>query len=462
MRTVILATSVAIFSGLLVLGWATHGTGIVKDDPERNIVIPDELTSELQVKAAYDGTRIWFRYRWPVDRPSLFNDVLVYQDGEWETRGGEALGPNPEFLTEDRVAMMIDDGSVPLFGRYGGYITIGDGLTTFTGVPETEEERTKYLPATRTDPNDFDTVKPESDLETLRAAGQFIDLWQWRSSRSNPIGLGDDGFVAEERGGDAGTGPYATNWDGATEQPLYMFNPDVAGSPALSIDAVIAGDVGFNDTYYLSAETAVPFDPNYAWQNGDTIPRRYLRPASGSRGDVVEPAVARWRNGFWDVTLVRNMDTGNPLEDKIFRDDGSYDLAFAVFRNASTMRWHYVSLPVSLGLEQPAQMVAERVEPGATPDWTQPWTEIKTFYPGQVTWGRLTDARQHPGADRIAARVPVAYRHSEEQLALYGVQVEFAKEIKRQWIWTLIASLGLIVGIGININLLMRREEEMK
>ena len=461
-RTKYLAVSTALFSGLLVLGWVTHGTGIVKDDPERNIVIPDELTSELQVKATYDGEKIWFRYRWPVDRPSLFNDVLVYQDGAWEERGGEALGPNPDFLTEDRVAMMIDDGSVPLFSRYGGYITIGDGLTTFTGVPETEEERTKYLPSTRTDPNDFDTVKPQSDLDTLRAAGQFIDLWQWRSSRSNPIGLGDDGFVAEERGGDAGTGPYTTNWDNATSQPKYMFNPEVAGSTALNIDAVIAGDVGFNDTYYLSAETAVPFDPTYAWQNGDTIPRRFLQPETGSRGDVVQPTVARWRNGFWDVTLQRDMDTGNPLDDKIFRDGGNYDLAFAVFRNASTMRWHYVTLPVSLGLEQPAQLVAERIEPGAEPDWTQPWTEIKTFYPGQVTWGRLTDAQQHPGAERIAARVPVAVRHSEEQLALYGVQVEFAEEIRRQWVWTLIASLSLIVGLGINVNLLMRRREDAK
>ena len=38
--------------------------------------------------------------------------------------------------------------------------------------------------------------------------------------------------------------------------------------------------------------------------------------------------------------------------------------------------------------------------------------------------------------------------------------MEFAEEIRRQWIWTLIASLGLIVGLGININLLMRRKEE--
>jgi len=82
------------------------------------------------------------------------------------------------------------------------------------------------------------------------------------------------------------------------------------------------------------------------------------------------------------------------------------------------------------------------------------------FYPGQVTWGRLTDPRQHPGADRIAQRVPVAYRHNETQLALYGIEMEFAGEIRRQWLWTLIASLGLIAGFGINLNLLLRRRRE--
>ena len=187
-QTKYLAASVAIVTGLLVLGWVAHGTGIAKEDPERNIVIPDELNSELQVKATKDGTRIWFHYRWPVDRPSLFNDVLIYQDGVWE-----------------------------------------------------------------------------------------------------------------ERGGDAGTGPYTINWNEVTNQPKYMFNFEVAGSPVLSLNTVIAGDVGFNDSYYLSTETALPFDPTLTWNNGDTIPRRFLRPSDGSRGDVVQPKRVRWRKVKADV-----------------------------------------------------------------------------------------------------------------------------------------------------------------
>ena len=155
------------------------------------------------------------------------------------------------------------------------------------------------------------------------------------------------------------------------------------------------------------------------------------------------------------------MDTGDPLEDKIFREGGSYDLAFAVFRNSSTMRWHYISLPVSLGLDAPGQISVQRSQPGQ-PDWSGPWTEMTVFYPGQVSWSRLIDPRQHPGADKIAQRVPVAYRHSERQLALYGVEVEFAKEIKRQWLWTLAASVGLIAALGISMLLLYRRQEDLR
>ena len=81
------------------------------------------------------------------------------------------------------------------------------------------------------------------------------------------------------------------------------------------------------------------------------------------------------------------------------------------------------------------------------------------FYPGQVSWPRLTDPKQHPGASKIAERVPVAFRHTPKQLALYGVEVEFADQIVRQWLLTLVASLGLIVALGVNISLLMTREE---
>lgn len=60
-----LPVALALFAGGLLLSWLTHGTGVVHNDLKRNIYIPDELTMPLQVKAAYNGTDMFFRYRWP-------------------------------------------------------------------------------------------------------------------------------------------------------------------------------------------------------------------------------------------------------------------------------------------------------------------------------------------------------------------------------------------------------------
>ncbi len=51
------------------------------------------------------------------------------------------------------------------------------------------------------------------------------------------------------------------------------------------------------------------------------------------------------------------------------------------------------------------------------------------------------------------------YRHNEAQLAHYGVEMEFDDEIRRQWLYTLVAGVLLIVGFGIAINLLLVRKE---
>jgi hypothetical protein len=159
---------------------------------------------------------------------------------------------------------------------------------------------------------------------------------------------------------------------------------------------------------------------------------------------------ARWQDGYWDVTLTRAMDTGSPADDKIFLDKRVYDIAFSVHRDSLGSRWHYVSLPVTLGLGRDAEMQAVRFD-GGTPKWDQPWSNFVLFYPGQVSWPHLNSAK-HAGADRIKAGVPVKYRHSEIQLAHYGVEAEFADAIRRQWLLTMLAGVLLIVGFGIALN----------
>ena len=200
----------------------------------------------------------------------------------------------------------------------------------------------------------------------------------------------------------------------------------------------------------------MPFDPGLGWKDGDTIPRRVLRTGEGSRADISVAGKARWKDGFWDVTLMRAMDTGNPLEDKVMVDKGIYTVALAVHRNATGSRWHYVSLPVSLGLGRDAELKAIRFD-GDNPRWDQPWLDVTLFYPGQVSWPSLNSNR-HAGAEFIRAGVPVRFRHSEHQLAHYGVEAEFTEQITRQWLLTLIGGVLLIAAFGVALNLLLGRE----
>lgn len=115
-----------------------------------------------------------------------------------------------------------------------------------------------------------------------------------------------------------------------------------------------------------------------------------------------------------------------------------------------------VSLPVTLGLGRDAELEAVRFE-GEAPKWEQPWFDVTLFYPGQVSWPLLSGAK-HAGAEGIKAGVPAKFRHSEHQLAHYGVEMEFADEIQRNWLLTLIGGVLLIAGFGIGLNLLLARK----
>src|SRR5687768_11852124 len=92
-RQKFLVIAVALFLVMLGLSWLFHGTGVVHNDLKRNIYIPAQLTMPLQVKAAYDGQRMLFRYRWPAQQPSIYHDMMKYDAGKWTRYGDSEPGP---------------------------------------------------------------------------------------------------------------------------------------------------------------------------------------------------------------------------------------------------------------------------------------------------------------------------------------------------------------------------------
>ena len=397
-------------------------------DPATGIYQPAETHMDVGIKAAFDDDQIYVQYTFATPLPSYYHDVVVYRDGAWMRVGASPDGPEPHGLYEDRITMLVDDGSVKGFANQGGWLTCHDDLRDpfmyssaanddvaahpVIGEIYGQSDQRKYIPQSRdTGPqwwqfDGWDAVS-EENLERYgdrHASGVFLDLWHWRAHRSEPIGFSDNQFVFETRRSSPGTGPYGTNWDSADATPQFMFDPDVTGFRALDWTDVQEQAYGFGDHFYLAqGVNAVPFDPEHEWQEGDTIPRRFLRTPSGSRGIIESTATLGEQadgNWVWQVELRRPLDTGFAEADKALRPGRTYDVAVAIHRLATGSRWHMVTLPFTLGIDTPGDVTASRF-PGDTPDWTaiEGSTRI-AIYPGQTSWQWLT-SDDHPGGKQV-------------------------------------------------------------
>lgn len=374
--------------------WSPFGAPRAEDQ-SRNIYIPgpEGLLATLRVGVVYNETHIQVRYEFETDHPSWYHDYLVYRDGAWSVLGGANAGPAPTGLYEDRISMMLDDGSVAGFAEYGGYVTMHPGVAGRTDAAPDETE--KFILPSRADaPHEqiWEQHRTDEELASLQDKGVFLNTWQWRAHRSAPIGYADPGFVLDTRRSATGRSMYATNWDADRGRPLYMFDPDHAGRHALREERLLARRYGQDDPYYLFVENALPFDPDHAWRDGDVIPRRYLQPPTDGRASLT--ARGRWEDGAWRVRVTRTLEGHDPRESKAIRPSETYNIAFAVHTGATQGRWHLVSLPLRLGVAAPGHINAVRVE-GDLDTAEAPWTEVPLFYTGQVLTDWLNDA-SHP------------------------------------------------------------------
>jgi len=218
---------------------------------------------------------------------------------------------------------------------------------------------------------------------------------------------------------------------------------------------VINHKLGPKDIYYITTEMAKPFDPSHEWKEGDTIPRRLLRVPEGSRGDIKGKGV--WRDGKWQVEMTRLLDTGNP-DDKALRDRRRYTIAFAVHKNYTGSRWHYVSLPLSLGMGTEADLMARKFS-SAEPPWADiPWTTIPLFYPGQTTWEWLVSPA-HAGAADLLKGQPCAACHTPQLLGRYAAEHELREESNRRWYLTLGSGVIFVASLALAGVIAVRRRD---
>jgi hypothetical protein len=296
------------------------GNKLVKANPlEPTPVSGKNGVLNLNVQVAYDNENAYFRFQWKtqVNRPGDAYPVYRFDGKDWKAYGQPRLHPaarkgEQPAIYEDRLSMMIDDGSVPGFANQGCWLTCHRGERDMPQQPTTanvlanplyaaikRNDVRKYLPSTRTDEQaSWENGRTVVEIEKIKASGGFLDLIQWRAHRSNPVGMADDGYVLEWRNFDAGRNPFVSNLNAKTGQPNYMYDANKVGARALT-DATMRRAA----TALVPGDNAVPFDPNAGWKAGDLLPQYYLSRA-GAAGSAADNKNARgaWKDGMWTVS----------------------------------------------------------------------------------------------------------------------------------------------------------------
>jgi hypothetical protein len=331
---------------------------------------------DVNVQAAFDDKNLYLRYQWKTNNPSHpGHDYPGYRfDGkEWKAYGGMRLnkdvlaGKYPP-IYENRMSIMLDDGKVPGFAQQGCWLTCHDGERDMQKEATKDEvaanalmkaikknDVRKYIPASRTDINDWRTGKSMEEIAALKAKGEFLELMQWRAHRSNKVGAADDGYVLEYRNSDSGVNYFNSNMEGKTKQPKFMFDAARFGSKSYT-----AADYGKKEMILVKGANAVPFDPNAGWKEGDLLPQYVLSAADANGSAADNKAIGSWKDGVWTVVFIRPLGLAN-ADDKPLKAGGVYNVGFALHDDNMTGRGHHVSYVKTLGIGAKADIQAVKL-----------------------------------------------------------------------------------------------------
>lgn len=320
---------------------------------------------DMAVQAAHDDKFLYLRFQWATQNtaPGDAYPQLRFDGKEWKKYGAQRLNKDvragkTQAIYEDRLAIMVDDGKVPNFAQHGCWISCHDGMRDMRNEATKEQlaanpllqkrsDVRKYLPSTRQPKGGWDKTKSAEEVAKLKAGGEFLDLWQWRAHRSNQVGMADDGFVLEYRLFDAGKNMFVSNADAATKMPKMMFDAAKTGQKALA-----AGDIQKpgKAQVLVPGQTAVAFDPQAGWKEGDMLPQYYVsrEAATGSAADNAN-AKGVWKDGSWTVVLARPLNLAN-ADDKALKVGQVVSIGIAVHDDNVTSRGHHVAFPLRLGI----------------------------------------------------------------------------------------------------------------
>ncbi len=334
---------------------------------------------KLKVQAAFDDTYLHMKFEWPSKQAGITHTQWRYDGQQWQSWGGAKPDVSKKDRTasyEDRLAVILGvprqvpayTGAEVGFSEAGCFISCHNSMRKMPEAPTSQQVKAhayfgdegkkrkdirKYLLLTRSGHDTagmWDHPLDESKLTELFHQGRFLDLWQWRASRSNPLGHAGDDYVFEYRWFDKGNKLFFKN-----KKAAWIYDQSVTGFNAIPEKDL---ESRLNQYPLIKGQTAKQVESSDAFKEGDILPQIVLQTPTESVADV--QALGEWRDGKWSVILKRKLDTGQ--KDDIAMQQGKvYDIGLAVFDDHVSNRRHYVNLPpLTIGIGVKADIKALR------------------------------------------------------------------------------------------------------
>jgi hypothetical protein len=314
-------------------------------------------TYKVTIRSMYDDTHIYFLAEWEDSKLDASRETWYFDPSakRWkqESRypafdeGGNMIR-NPFY--EDKFAMLFNiDNSVPGWNTASCYSSCHS---------VSAEQKVRHYTNT---------------------ADEFIDMWHWKSVRTEPNGQFDDQYQSFVEGGGNGrhsdyktSGGYTNNKQtlfitGTSEEieiPLYfipsrenyywILQSEINAGTAKQITAVDANGVLTYDGGTIDPNTEVDFQRSGIAVGKSGIPSIYTQTLSGSRGDIT--SAATYTGTGWILEFKRKLTVDKSLGENGDKQDVDFgnlnDQVFGlgVFDNAAIA--HAIQPVLTLRFEQ--------------------------------------------------------------------------------------------------------------
>ncbi len=275
----------------------------------------------VDLRAAHDGTNLYMRFRWHDAtatndlnrRRWYFNGDLTPMLPDWATQFGSVITTNPNAIVEvvppGWSSNLNDD-------KFAVAWAIGDpsGITT-DGTNEAG------LPAGTTFAQNGCAVACHGNLGMAPPTG-LVDLWHWKTSRSNPLG-----YVNDQWGGNGMARTNDTNQTIETRNrvtdnasgPLQVLNPAApnvvvdknAGTAIITFDSLVNGTIALDGRLFLTANATMPIESTDA-VGGDAIYAATCEGCHGATGKGVGQDFAKVGLTFARAEIVAKANNVTP------------------------------------------------------------------------------------------------------------------------------------------------------